>query len=104
MSELETSFRTDYLDLMKACDWPFKTVEIQCDHCNQSRSFSKATFVELVGADTELSTARRTISSGCPAWKANPDHISLIYNSPARASRFEMISSWTFLPPVFAIV
>jgi hypothetical protein len=60
---------------MKARDWPFKTAEMKPNHCNRSKSFSKSTFLELVGAGTEMSTARRIVSLGCPAWTTNPDHM-----------------------------
>jgi hypothetical protein len=96
-------------------------------------------FVGIVGAETDLPTARRKIAIDCPVWRQNlklaksqpSQTLSLLvsqdirktkgecvkrqleaaqrllprsYSSPARDSRFEMISSWTFLPPDLAIV
>lgn len=60
---------------MKACDWPFPFVEIQCDHCGRFGRYTKATFIEIVGAETDLPTARREIAIDCPVWRRNPDQM-----------------------------
>lgn len=56
---------------MKSRDWPFKTVEIQCDHCGRFGRFRKKMFVGIVGAETDLPTARRKIAIDCPVWRQN---------------------------------
>ncbi len=56
-----------------ARDWPLETVEIACKHCGRFGRYSKARFVELVGADTDLTIARRKLAADCPVWLAKPD-------------------------------
>lgn len=58
---------------MNARDWPFPTVEIACDKCGRFGRYNKKTFVEIVGAETDLPTARRKLASHCPVWLEAPD-------------------------------
>lgn len=50
---------------MKAKDWPLPTVEIKCDHCGRHGIYPKVRFVEIVGAETQLSVAKNKIAADC---------------------------------------
>lgn len=51
---------------MKASDYPFPSVRISCAKCDREGRYTRATFVELVGAKTELPDALERISADCP--------------------------------------
>ena len=51
---------------MKAKDYPFESVRISCTKCGRQGQYSRAAFVELVGAETELPDALARISADCP--------------------------------------
>ena len=51
---------------MRAAEFPLSIVRIACDHCGRSGVLKKATFVDKVGADTELPQALAIMALGCP--------------------------------------
>ncbi len=51
---------------MKAKDYPFESVRISCTNCGRHGRYSRAAFVELVGAETELPDALERVSADCP--------------------------------------
>ena len=51
---------------MKAKDYPFESVRISCSKCGRHGQYSRAAFVEMVGAETELPDALARISADCP--------------------------------------
>ena len=51
---------------MKAKDYPFESVRISCTKCGRQGRYSRAAFVEMVGAETELPDALARISADCP--------------------------------------
>ena len=51
---------------VKAKDYPFDTVRISCTKCGRHGRYSRAAFVELVGAETELPDALERVSADCP--------------------------------------
>jgi hypothetical protein len=51
---------------MRAFDFPYETVEINCSVCGRFGRYSKQRFIELVGANTSLPTALDVISKDCP--------------------------------------
>ncbi len=51
---------------MKAKDYPFESVRISCTKCGRQGRYSRAAFVEMVEAETELPDALARISEGCP--------------------------------------
>lgn len=61
--------------MTKAQDFPFDTVEIRCDHCGRHGKYSKARFVEIVGAETDMATARRIISGDCKEERPGPTNM-----------------------------
>ncbi len=54
---------------MKAKDYPFESVRISCTKCGRQGRYSRAAFVEMVGAETELPDALARISGSCPKRK-----------------------------------
>ncbi len=50
---------------MKAKDYPFESVRISCTKCGRQGRYSRATFVEMVGAETEMPDALARISADC---------------------------------------
>ncbi len=55
---------------MKAKDYPFDSVRISCTKCGRHGRYSRAAFVELVGAETELPDALERVSADCPKRKS----------------------------------
>lgn len=51
---------------MRAWDYPFDTVVVQCEPCKREGRYSKARFIELVGRHTALPDALRIIAKDCP--------------------------------------
>ena len=51
---------------MKAKDYPFESVRISCNKCGRQGRYSRAAFVEMVEAETELPDALARISADCP--------------------------------------
>ena len=51
---------------MKAKEYPFESVRISCTKCGRQGQYSRAAFVELVGAEMELPDALARISADCP--------------------------------------
>ncbi len=51
---------------MKAKDYPFESVRISCTNCGRQSRYSRAAFVEMVEAETELPDALARISADCP--------------------------------------
>ncbi len=51
---------------MKAKDYPSESVRISCIKCGRQGQYSRAAFVEMVGAETELPDALARISADCP--------------------------------------
>jgi hypothetical protein len=51
---------------LKASDYPFATARIACAKCGREGRYTRATFVELVAAETELPDALERISADCP--------------------------------------
>ena len=51
---------------MRAWDYPFETVTVQCDLCKRTGRYSKERFLEIVGADTPLPSTLGIIAGDCP--------------------------------------
>jgi len=51
---------------MQARDYPFSSVRISCTKCGRQGRYSRESFLELVGAETELPDALERISADCP--------------------------------------
>lgn len=55
---------------MRAWDYPLDIVRLKCEKCGRYGQYSKARFIELVGADTSLPEARYKIAKDCPREKS----------------------------------
>lgn len=60
---------------MRAFDYPYDPVVLACTRCDRYGRYSKARFIELVGANTQLPEARFKIAAGCPNRPAFPGDI-----------------------------
>ncbi|WP_298938271.1 hypothetical protein [uncultured Ruegeria sp.] len=58
---------------MRVWDYPFDTVQIDCETCGWFGKYSKKRFVELVGADTTLPDALRIVAKDCSREKSGLD-------------------------------
>jgi len=50
---------------MRAWDYPFDRVRIDCKVCDRYGQYSKARFIEIVGASTALLDALKIIAKDC---------------------------------------
>ncbi len=50
---------------MRAWDYPFDRVIVECKRCDRRGEYSKRRFIELVGGDTELTATRFKIAKDC---------------------------------------
>lgn len=55
---------------MRAWDYPLDIVRLKCDVCGRHGQYSKAQFIELVGASTYLPEARFNIAKDSPRQKS----------------------------------
>lgn len=55
---------------MKARDFPFDPVRIACAACARQCLYRRKDFIDLVGAETNLSQALARISADCPKRRA----------------------------------
>lgn len=55
---------------MRAWDYPFDRVVVECRRCNRRGEYSKRRFIELVGGNTDLTAARYMIAKDCTREKS----------------------------------
>lgn len=60
---------------MKAKDWPFERVIIECETCPRHGDYSKERFVEIVGEDTDLPVALKKVAESCPEEKKSTENM-----------------------------
>ncbi|QFT74888.1 hypothetical protein FIU92_17760 (plasmid) [Ruegeria sp. THAF33] len=58
---------------MRAWDYPFEMVRINCKTCRRYGQYPKKRFIELVGADTPLPSALKIIAKTCDREKDGLD-------------------------------
>ncbi len=71
---------------MKAKDYPFESVRISCTKCGRQGRYSRAAFVEMVGAETEIPKADPRRS---PVAESNSVRVSFGSGADERGHRQE---------------
>jgi len=67
---------------MKARDFPFDPVRIACAACARQCLYRRKDFIDLVGAETNLSEALARISADCPKRRARKPYDQCLARYP----------------------